>query len=209
MLNNAALLMMFKKADEVVQVACTDNETWCVTKSGKLFGCGRGHKGQQGNGKTYSVKTFTKCADDAIQVACSLQTTWYVTKSGELYGCGYGVLGGQGNGATSNVITFTRRAGGVVQVACSDNTTWYVTKSGELYGCGSGIYGQQGNGQSGSGRIVNAFTKRADDAIQAICNSNVTWYVTKSGELYGCGEGDYGQQGNGSTDNVATFTKRA
>lgn len=98
----------------------------------------------------------------------------------------------------------------VTQIACSGNTTWYVTKSGELYGCGYGSSGQQG---SGSTDKVNTFTKRADNVAQVVCSGDdyynqTTWYVTNSGELYGCGSGSYGQQGNESTANVNTFTKR-
>lgn len=101
----------------------------------------------------------------------------------------------------------------VTQIACSGNTTWYVTKSGELYGCGSGSYSEQGSGSTDN---VRTFTKRADNVAQVAqvaCSGDdyynqTTWYVTNSGELYGCGSGSYGQQGNESTANVNTFTKR-
>lgn len=118
MLNKAALLMAVKKTDKVIQVACSGATTWFLTKSGKLYGCGYGKNGQQGNGSsgdTVKVTTFTKRADNVAQVACSggddynYQTTWYVTKSGELYGCGYGKYGQQGSGSTSNVTSFTKR----------------------------------------------------------------------------------------------------
>lgn len=112
MLNNAALLMMFKtKVEEVTHVACSDNTTWYVTKSGELYGCGRGNKGQQGNGSTSMVTTFTKRADNVAQVACfGGYTTWYLTKSGELYGCGYNYYGQQGNGSTDKVTIFTKHS---------------------------------------------------------------------------------------------------
>ena len=225
MLNNAALLMAGNNAGNVAQIACSDNTTWFLTKSGELYGCGDGYYGQQGNGSTSNVITFTKRADNVAQVACSNDTTWYVTNSGELYGCGDGENGQQGidtGWRDTCVMNFTKRADNVAQVACSMETSWYITKSGELYGCGEGGYGQQGNGSTAR---VKAFTKRADNVAQVACvingvavydNSsweakyiNATWYVTKSGELYGCGFGSAGQQGNGSADNVTTFTKRS
>ena len=101
------------------------------------------------------------------------------------------------------------------QVACSGDTTWYVTKSGELYGCGNGDSGQQGDGSNGCRapevndvHNVYTFTKRADNVAQFACSGDTTWYLTKTSELYGCGYGYYGQQGNGSTNNVTRFTKR-
>uniref|UniRef100_UPI0025E8CD9B hypothetical protein n=1 Tax=uncultured Parasutterella sp. TaxID=1263098 RepID=UPI0025E8CD9B len=63
----------------------------------------------------------------------------------------------------------------------------------------------QGNGSTDD---VTTFTKRADNVAQVVCSEGTTWYLNKSGELYGCGKGDYGQQGNGSTGYVKVFTKR-
>ena len=44
---------------------------------------------------------------------------------------------------------------------------------------------------------------------QVACSQYTTWYLTTNGDLYGCGYGSYGLQGNGTTSNVTTFTKRA
>jgi len=45
-------------------------------------------------------------------------------------------------------------------------------------------------------------------ASQVVCGIMVTWYLTTSGDLYGCGNNNYGQQGSGDTTDVLTFTKR-
>ena len=50
--------------------------------------------------------------------------------------------------------------------------------------------------------------KKTVKVTQIACSAHTAWYVTNSGELYGCGRGDYGQQGNESTADVNTFTKR-
>lgn len=50
--------------------------------------------------------------------------------------------------------------------------------------------------------------KKTVKVTQIACSTYTAWYVTNTGELYGCGRGDHGQQGSGSTDNVTTFTKR-
>ena len=41
------------------------------------------------------------------------------------------------------------------------------------------------------------------------CSSITTWYINTSGTLYGCGAGNVGQQGYGSTYDVAVFSERA
>ena len=50
--------------------------------------------------------------------------------------------------------------------------------------------------------------KNAVKVTQIACSDTTTWFLTNSGELYGCGQNDFGQQGNESTTNVNTFTKR-
>ena len=186
--------------DKVVQVACSGTTTWYLTKSGDLYGCGDGQYGQQGNGSTTTVKTFTKRASGVASVACNEHTTWYLTKSGDLYGCGYNFYGQQGSGtygSNANVLTFTKRASNVIQVVCSDFTTWYLTESGDLYGCGHNDRGQQGSGNTND---VYTFTKRASNVAQIVCSNYTTWYIsTINAYLYGCGYNNYGQQGIGSS----------
>ena len=45
--------------------------------------------------------------------------------------------------------------------------------------------------------------------VHVACTEGTTWYLTVNGDLYGCGDGYYGQQGSGGTGNVTTFTQRA
>jgi len=51
--------------------------------------------------------------------------------------------------------------------------------------------------------------KKTVKVTQIACSAHTAWYVTNTGELYGCGRGDYGQQGGGSTDKVTIFTKHS
>ena len=145
----------------VESVYCSMSTTWIVTKDGKLYGCGDGTYGQQGNGNTGPVKRFTPRMPDLTvkSVYCSNRATWFVTTDGKLYGCGYGICGQQGSGGTSDVNVFTQRMPDltIASVASSNYTTWFVTSDGELYGCGSGYYGQQGNGGTDN---VNVFTSK-------------------------------------------------
>ena len=131
-----------------------------------------------------------------------------------MYGCGGGTFGNQGNGG-GDVREFTKRAENVAQVACSDYTTWYVTTTGDLYGCGINRNGQQSIGGTEPDRI-SVFTKRAENVSKVFCDpgdyGTANWYITTTGDLYGCGIGYNGQQGNGydgDEGQVNTFTKRA
>jgi alpha-tubulin suppressor-like RCC1 family protein len=44
--------------------------------------------------------------------------------------------------------------------------------------------------------------------IYVFASDRTTWILTSKGELYSCGQNNYGQQGSGNTSNVLTFTKR-
>jgi alpha-tubulin suppressor-like RCC1 family protein len=98
---------------------------------------------------------------------------------------------------------------GIAQIVIDSYIAWIVLGNGDLYGCGWGRYGNQGDGSSGSSNNVLTFTKRASNVAKVKANYYTTWYLTKDGDLYGCGAGSLGQQGNGDTSNVTTFTKRA
>ena len=89
----------------------------------------------------------------------------------------------------------------VDKVCCSAYTTWYITDSGDLYGCGEDTFSQQGSGIALplDRENVLTFTKRASNVKEVSCSNYRTWYITDSGDLYGCG----------STVLEPTFTKRA
>ena len=203
---------------EATQVACSYSTTWFVASNGKVYGCGSNSYGQQGSGDTTNVTTFTDRTPEGktvTQVACSINATWIITQDGKVYGCGSNSYGQQGSGDTTNVTTFTDRTPEgktVTNVFSSGNTaTWIITQDGKVYGCGQNTYGQQGSGTSGSGTNVTTFTDRTPEektVTQVASSENTTWIVTQDGKVYGCGQGNNGQQGSGDTTNVTTFTDR-
>ena len=196
----------------------TGDRTWAVTTDGKLFGCGSGAGGAQGNGSTTNVTSFTQRLDNetVASVTCSGNNTWAVTTDGKLFGCGQNSYGQQGDGTTNNVTTFTQRLDNetVANVYSGGGyATWVVTTDGKLFGCGSGNGGAQGDGTSTN---VTTFTQRLSGETIASVSTNIdisnssgtTWAVTTDGKLFGCGSNTDGQQGDGTTTNVTTFTQR-
>lgn len=145
---------------------------------------------------------------------------WYLTKDGDLYGKGNNDNGQQGSGGTATVQEFTLRGQNVKKFKNTYATTWYLTNDGKLYGCGDGYYGQQGDGNL-TDHIVTRFTQRATNVVDFDCAHNIyngtCWYIDSAGDLYGCGYGGYGNQGNGldykqvdtAKTCVSRFTKRA
>ncbi len=147
--------------EKIIKVSTSSLTTFFLTEKGNLYGCGANYYGQQGDGTTDEVLTFTKRGENVKDVACTDNVTFYLTNDGELYGCGYNSHGQQGSGSTDNVLTFTKRADNVAAADCSNDTAFYLNTAGELYGCGRNNYGQQGDDTSGLN--VKTFTKRPED----------------------------------------------
>ena len=193
-------------------------ETWAVKTDGTLWGCGRGLGGQQGNGSTNDVTTFTQRLTDVKDVILlgeyyngMCDSTWVIKNDNTLWGCGYNANGSQGSGQQSEEVKiFTQRLTDVIKVSCSMNTTWALKTDGTLWGCGTGSYGQQGDGSTS---YITTFTKRLTEVRDVFASQDETWALKTDGTLWICGRNTYGQQGNGSTDPndryyVKTFTQR-
>ena len=203
--------------ETIASVSSSDNTTWALTTDGKLFGCGQSNNGQQGDGTTTNVTTFTqRLTTETIEsVSCANYTTWALTTDGKLFGCGFNNRGQQGDGTTTIVTTFTQRLSTetIASISISENATWAVTTDGKLFGCGSSGTYQQG---SGSTSTVKTFTQRlTTETIAKILalspasgTGGSTWALTTDGKLFGCGQSNNGQQGNGTTADVTTFTQR-
>ena len=135
--------------------------TWVVTSDNKLFGCGQNANGQQGDGTTTNVTTFTqRLTDQTVKDVIPTDTmTWTITTDGKLFGCGRNNYGQQGDGTTTTVTEFTQRLTDqtVKDVVCSTYATWTITTDGKLFGCGRNNYSQQGDGTTTD---VTEFTQR-------------------------------------------------
>ena len=190
----------------IKQIEASQLTTFVLYDNGELYGCGDNKNGQQGDGTTKNVLTFTKRADNVEKIYTSNLTTFYLTTTGELYGCGFNGYGEQGDGTIKDVLTFTKRAENVKDAVCNGYSSFYLTTTGELYGCGNNSHGKQGDGTTNN---VLTFTKRADNVEKIYSSFDTTFYLTTTGDLYGCGNNRGGQQGDGTTTNPSSFTKRA
>lgn len=198
------VLIFTKRADNVKYVSCDSLVTWYLGINGELFGCGDNNYSNQGAGSSASAKiyNFTKRASNVKKFICENDTTWYINNSLELYGCGANYYGQQGGGDTSQyVYTFTKKMDNVVDVVCR---SYYNNILYEMY-AQLGIINTSGELWSSSYRL---FSKIADNVSKVFCSYDTMWYIDTSGNLYGKGNNNYGQQGSGEAGYVNEFTKR-
>ena len=150
---------------------------------------------------------------------------------GTIYGCGlndYGQLGlSAGNYDTSkNILTqmdlsLNVIGGGVNKtpkyIACGLYQTIVLMTDGTIYGCGYNNYGQLGLslGNRASTKTILTQMDLSGDVIGGgvnktpkyiACGLYQTIVLMTDGTVYGCGRNDFGQLGNGGTNNSITLT---
>ena len=136
---------------QVVDVACGQHHTACITSSGEVFTWGNGKSGALGHGDWEQVD-LPKRVDglkDIVKIECGNEYTVCMDKDGKLYSWGanrYGQLGIQGSNVNKPIVvslphTITK----VVDFAVGEDHCALLTDKGEVYTWGLGIDGQLGH----------------------------------------------------------------
>lgn len=206
-------------------ISCGGCHSGAVTRNGELYMWGEAHWGQLGLQKEYTSTqqaTPARCIirDDqgrevkVVKVSCGGAHTAALTDNGEVYmwgRCDSGQLGaGQkwievASDEGSLSVSTPHHVDGfdgekVVQVACGAFHTAAVTESGAVYIWGKEDYGMLGVGQCSDlhhPQRIEFFNDKP--ALRVSCGGWHTVVVTKNGECYTFGRGEFGRLGLGDT----------
>ncbi|XP_064621666.1 serine/threonine-protein kinase Nek9-like isoform X2 [Lineus longissimus] len=164
-----------------------------------------------GGGKTTPQKLeMFKEGKGALQVAAGHSHFAVVTVEKELYTWagtqgGTQLVGQLGHGDTAlyRVPKKVQSLDGVEQVGCGEEFTVCRTDDGELYSCGSNYYGCLGLGEDEQDDVlefspINFFTSRPVSQIS--CGVAHVAALTKEGDVFTWGCGEFGRLGLGSED---------
>ena len=195
--------------------------------SGKLYSWGENYSGQLGNGTTEN-SSMPVCISDIeesplkgkniVNVYVDFSTMIAKDSDGKLYSWGYNGSGQLGDGTTnesnipiciSNIENSPLNGKNIVDVHNYGSTIIAKDSNGKLYTWGENDYGQLGNG-----------TGTTENSSMPICISdiensplkgknivNIYWYDSaiiakdSDGKLYSWGRNNFGQLGNGTTEN--------
>lgn len=184
-----------------------------LTLDGKVFSWGEGEDGKLGHGnrltfeKPKIINTFRyKRIRD---IACGSSHSAAITASGELYTWGLGEYGRLGHGDNTthlrprlvNALTNHR----VVQVACGsrDAQTLCLTEEGFVFSWGDGDFGKLGRGGSEGCSIPHQVERlNGVGVIQIECGAQFSLALTKIGEVWTWGKGDYYRLGHSSDQHI-------
>ena len=167
-----------------------------------------GIKELQGNGNVEDVLTFTKQSDDVKDAVISPWVSIYLTNSGDVYGT-YGQDGSLGINSSNPVYTFINIANNIKKINNNRSVysnTMLITNDDELFLAGDNTYGIQADGTT-KDKLV--FHKVAENVADCAGSGFNTYYLTNSGELYGCGRNSNKQIINSSASSVTSFAKIA
>lgn len=181
-----------------------------IKSDGSLWGMGDNDDGELGLPYAKSSTNIpVLIATNVASVAAGIYQTLWVTTNGQLWGVGrdyYGELGDGHNGLgyTTNVPEMIQ-SNGVASVSSGDGTTLFLTTNGTLYGMGYNGYGELGDGKGGFVSGNANFTNKPEmitNGVSAIASGAYhSLFIKTNGSLWGMGDNQWGQLGDGTTNN--------
>jgi alpha-tubulin suppressor-like RCC1 family protein len=199
-------------------VACGDSHTMVVTGAGEVFSFGRNQNGQLGLGSRIDCMIPTKIvelgAHKVESVGCGAEHTAACTEGGKVFSWGWGLYGNLGLGdnqdrlVPTEVSTFTQNKTHVKTVACGWRHTCAVSDKGELFTFGWSKYGQLGHGDNETSDIPKKVAAVEGATVTQVSGGwRHTMALDSDGKVYACGWNQYGQVGNGNSDDVNTIVQ--
>lgn len=199
------------------QVSAGSSHAMYLDSEGKVYGVGGNWNGQLGDGTTVDritpVQTKISKAIEGrfiIQIASGSIFTMLLDSNGKVYGMGGNGYGQLGDGTTSSrfepvSIDDTEILFGkiIVQISCGYYHTMLLDSNGYVYGVGFNFYGQLGDGSN-----VNKLTPVAVSTSGVLYRKNIvqistgyqySMFLDSEGNVYGVGNNNVGQIGDGST----------
>ncbi|KAH8340486.1 hypothetical protein KR067_012484, partial [Drosophila pandora] len=184
-----------------------------LTLDGKVFSWGEGEDGKLGHGNRTTLDKPRQVealrAKKIRDVACGSSHSAAISSQGELYTWGLGEYGrlGHGDNATQLKPKLVAALAGrrVVQVACGsrDAQTLALTEDGAVFSWGDGDFGKLGRGGSEGSDTPHEIERLSGiGVIQIECGAQFSLALTRAGEVWTWGKGDYYRLGHGGDQHV-------
>ncbi|XP_033150467.1 LOW QUALITY PROTEIN: probable E3 ubiquitin-protein ligase HERC2 [Drosophila busckii] len=184
-----------------------------LTRDGKVFSWGEGEDGKLGHGNRSSLERPRLIealrAKKIRDIACGSSHSAAISSQGELYTWGLGEYGrlGHGDNATQLKPKLVTALTGkrVIQVACGsrDAQTLALTEDGAVYSWGDGDFGKLGRGGSEGSALPHEIERLSGiGVIQIECGAQFSLALTRAGEVWTWGKGDYYRLGHGGDQHV-------
>ncbi|XP_072386929.1 E3 ubiquitin-protein ligase HERC2 [Diabrotica undecimpunctata] len=184
-----------------------------LTLDGKVFSWGEGEDGKLGHGNRLNLdkpRMIEALRSKKIRdIACGSSHSAAITSSGELFSWGLGEYGrlGHGDNVTQLKPKLVKTLVGhrIVQVACGsrDAQTLALSDEGLVFSWGDGDFGKLGRGGSEGCNVPHNIERlNTLGVIQIECGAQFSLALTKVGDIWTWGKGDYFRLGHGTDQHV-------
>ena len=190
-------------------VSCGTNHTAAITTGNQLWAWGYNYYGQLGlgNNTQYTIPQRVGTGTAWKQVSCGYAHTGAVDVLNRLYMFGYNNCGqlGQNNITNSNIPL--QVTGAWSYVSCGEHCTMAIKTDGTLWAWGCNANYQLGLGNNPDNVLVPTQVGSNNIWVRVICRTNISVAVTTLGDIYVCGNNEYGQLGLGNVSSQYEFVK--
>nr|XP_034301898.1 E3 ubiquitin-protein ligase HERC2 isoform X2 [Crassostrea gigas] len=184
-----------------------------LTTDGKVFSWGEGDDGKLGHFSRWNCdkpRLIEALKSKRVRdIACGSSHSAAITSNGDLYTWGLGEYGRLGHGDNTTQLKPKQVKAlaheRVVQVACGsrDAQTLALTDEGKVYSWGDGDFGKLGRGGSEGCNVPHEVERLRDQKVcQIECGAQFSLALTKSGQVWTWGKGDYFRLGHGTDAHV-------
>ncbi|CAH1712880.1 X-linked retinitis pigmentosa GTPase regulator-like isoform X2 [Aphis gossypii] len=200
----------FIRNDPVIEISCGEEHSGIVCKNGRVFCFGKNSFGQLGLGHTenvYKPNCVKSLKPDKVKhIVCGRSHTIVSTENNIVYGFGDNSDGQLGLSASevtySDVpIEVTRfNDKNIIQLSAGSYHTAVLIENGDVYIWGSNRDRQLGLNSLDADSVnvsVPTIVPITLPVVYVSCGHIHTAFVTKNGDLYTCGDREYGKLGHG------------
>jgi alpha-tubulin suppressor-like RCC1 family protein len=194
----------------VTAVAAGEFHSLFITNGGALWAMGFNNDGQLGDGlgEFFTNRPELIVASNVTAASAGGSHSLFITNGGALWAMGQDGFGQLGDGLKES---FTNRPelivpSGVIAVAAGFQHSLFLKSDGSLWGMGFNLDGQLGTGTFPTSPPygTNSPEEIVPDNVTAIAaGDSFSLFLKTDGSLWGMGNNDAGQLGDGTTNNVA------
>jgi alpha-tubulin suppressor-like RCC1 family protein len=169
-------------ATDVVQAAAGEAHSIFVKSDGSAWATGRDTDGEQGNGPDLSGDVFTpvQIASGVAAAAAGEHHTMLLKCDGSLWAAGLNNQGQLGDGSSTSRVSFVRVGTDIRAVACGEEHTLVRKMDDSLW------------------KLAQTSSQLATGVELMAAGVGYSLFITREGNLYGVGNNENGQLGDGS-----------